>query len=321
LFIVKFRRLPHNPIITASTPGADPDMQTNINGPSLIRVPDWVKNPLGKYYLYFAHHHGGHIRLAYADDLSGPWRIHEPGVLNLSDSRFIKHIASPDAYIDQERRQIRLYYHGPVTLEEQAQVDAEINSPGIREQRTRVAISTDGLHFTEQPPLIAFAYLRVFDFRGMVYGLTMPGLLYRSPDGFGPFERGPLLLGDDANREAFYFSPGQPSVRHLAVQVVGDKLRIFYSRAGDTPECILMTEVDARSDDWRKWQPEPAQVILTPDEVWEGADLPLKPSIRGSSLVPVRELRDPAVYEEDGRTYLLYSVAGEQGIAIAEALT
>jgi hypothetical protein len=32
----------------------------------------------------------------------------------------------------------------------------------------------------------------------------------------------------------------------------------------------------------------------------------------------VHQLRDPAVYEEDGRTYLLYSVAGESGIAMAE---
>jgi hypothetical protein len=32
----------------------------------------------------------------------------------------------------------------------------------------------------------------------------------------------------------------------------------------------------------------------------------------------VRQLRDPAIFEEDGRRYLLYSVAGEQGIAIGE---
>ena len=31
---------------------------TNINGPSLIKVPHWMENPLGKYYLYFAHHKG-----------------------------------------------------------------------------------------------------------------------------------------------------------------------------------------------------------------------------------------------------------------------
>lgn len=29
-------------------PGRDGE---NINGPSLIRVPAWVKNPLGRYYL------------------------------------------------------------------------------------------------------------------------------------------------------------------------------------------------------------------------------------------------------------------------------
>ena len=32
----------------------------------------------------------------------------------------------------------------------------------------------------------------------------------------------------------------------------------------------------------------------------------------------VRQLRDPAIYEEDGSVYLLYSVAGEDGIAIAK---
>jgi hypothetical protein len=31
----------------------------------------------------------------------------------------------------------------------------------------------------------------------------------------------------------------------------------------------------------------------------------------------VNQLRDPAVYEESGRTFLLYAVAGESGIAIA----
>jgi len=35
-------------------------------------------------------------------------------------------------------------------------------------------------------------------------------------------------------------------------------------------------------------------------------------------LGPVRQLRDPGIYRENGKTYLLYSVAGENGIAIAE---
>jgi len=32
----------------------------------------------------------------------------------------------------------------------------------------------------------------------------------------------------------------------------------------------------------------------------------------------VRQLRDPAIYQEGERTYLLYAVAGESGIAIGE---
>jgi hypothetical protein len=35
-------------------------------------------------------------------------------------------------------------------------------------------------------------------------------------------------------------------------------------------------------------------------------------------MQPVNQLRDPAIFEEDGRIYLLYAIAGEQGIAIGE---
>jgi len=32
----------------------------------------------------------------------------------------------------------------------------------------------------------------------------------------------------------------------------------------------------------------------------------------------VNQLRDPAVFEEDGRVFLVYAVAGESGLGIAE---
>ncbi|GIS50575.1 MAG: hypothetical protein Ct9H90mP25_0090 [Gammaproteobacteria bacterium] len=50
----------------------------------LNTVPDWVADPLGKYYLYFADHKGRYIRLAYSDELTGPWKIHEAGLYPLS---------------------------------------------------------------------------------------------------------------------------------------------------------------------------------------------------------------------------------------------
>jgi hypothetical protein len=44
----------------------------------------------------------------------------------------------------------------------------------------------------------------------------------------------------------------------------------------------------------------------------------LSPSLRSTAYGHVNQLRDPAIFEEDGRTFLLYAVAGESGIAIAE---
>ncbi len=55
----------------------------------MIRAPDWIEGRLGNYYLYFADHKGRYIRLAYADKLLGPWRIHPPGSLQLEQSCFL----------------------------------------------------------------------------------------------------------------------------------------------------------------------------------------------------------------------------------------
>ena len=91
------KRLAHGPIIY---PELDASIGTNINGPSLIRVPDWLPDRLGTYYLYFGHHQGKYIRLAYADRLEGPWTIYKPGTLQLKETRCHGHVASPDVHID-----------------------------------------------------------------------------------------------------------------------------------------------------------------------------------------------------------------------------
>jgi hypothetical protein len=83
---MRIRRLLERPIITADL---DPTIGVNIQGPSMIRVPDWIGNRLGAYYLYFADHKGGYIRLAYADNPTGPWTVHPPGSLQLAQSRFL----------------------------------------------------------------------------------------------------------------------------------------------------------------------------------------------------------------------------------------
>jgi hypothetical protein len=67
---ISVRRLEGNPIISRETSATT---GVNINGPSLVIAPPWLANPLGRYYLYFAHHRGQFIRLATADHLEGPW--------------------------------------------------------------------------------------------------------------------------------------------------------------------------------------------------------------------------------------------------------
>jgi len=318
---MRIERLRGNPIIR---PHMDARMGANINGPSLIRVPDWVEHPLGTYYLYFADHKGHYIRLAYADRLEGPWQTYAPGTLQLDQSHFLTtppeippellpslaemekqragmvgvetpienatapHIASPDAHVIDEHREIRLYFHG---LE------------GCRYQVSRVARSKDGIHFQSAPEILGQSYLRMFRYQGHYYGMAMPGVFSRSADGLTRFETGPTLFN--------------PHMRHAGLLLRGDQLYVFWSQVGDTPERILLSTIDLRPD-WMTWQASAPVEVLRPEPAWEGSEAPLTPSIRGAIKVPVNQLRDPAVFAEDDRIFLLYTVAGESGIAIAE---
>lgn len=58
--------------------------------------------------------------------------------------------------------------------------------------------------------------------------------------------------------------------------------------------------------------------ILQPQTAYEGADLPVNPSAIGVVTGRSHELHYPGIFmEADGLVYLLYSVAGTSGIAIA----
>ena len=83
---ISIERFFSSPIIY---PNMDDRMGSNINGPAIIRMPNWCKDKLGTYHLYFSDHKGKYIRLAFADEIIGPWKIYSPGALNLSDSLFI----------------------------------------------------------------------------------------------------------------------------------------------------------------------------------------------------------------------------------------
>lgn len=297
------------PIITPSMLGAQGE---NINGPSLIKAPDWLSNPPGKYLLYFAHHEGDHIRLAYADQLTGPWRIHEGGVLHTRDLSWnTDHIASPDVIVDDEKKQIRLYFHTrPLPR------DLTPDKPGYqaslagRKQTSHVAVSTDGLKFQVRPETLGPSYFRVWRWDGAYFALPRAGSpLLRSEDGLTNFVA--------ADKGPFDHNVVFKSIRHVAVANDGDELSVFYSRLGDAPEHIMLAKVKMTSD-WRAWKAGEPVSLLRPQTAAEGAKLPFTPSRNGKITFPENALRDPAVYREGGRTYLLYAVQGERGVSIAE---
>ena len=70
--------------------------------------------------------------------------------------------------------------------------------------------------------------------------------------------------------------------------------------------------------DWAGWKATVPVEVLTPLTGYECADLSVKPSIAGDVKGRVRQMRDPALFQENGRVYLFYSICGEQGIAGAE---
>ncbi|MGF1486973.1 MAG: hypothetical protein ACFBSE_07655 [Prochloraceae cyanobacterium] len=284
---IAVKRLKENPIIY---PEMDEKIGNNINGPSLIKVPEWVENPLGKYYLYFAHHQGSYIRLAYANNIAGPWKIYDRGVLNLQQSYFKDHVASPDLKIMSDRREIWLYYHG---------------CTHGKPQMTRMAISRDGLNFTANPEILGKPYWRIFEWDNYYYILEKPGQFLRSKTGCKDFESGPNI--------SLYL----PNMRHAAVRVRDNMLDIFYSEIRGRPEQILLSTIKL-TPDWKEWIPSQPVTVLKPETDYEGANYPILASKTGMSRQPVCQLRDPGIFEENGKTYLFYSVAGENGIAIAE---
>lgn len=215
--------------------GADACEANNINGPCVIRVPEWIpphERPArdARYYMYFAHHGGSYIRMAYAGKPAGPWHLFNTGDavdrslgdmqrsipprrtpgngvldLGLSDSREIdtghfrirQHIASPDVRIDHEGKRLAMYFHAP------------ISAGG---QKTFVATSRYGLNFNNpseggecfadetggiRDVIPGWFYFRTFEVAGRSFAYSNCGKLYRSPARTADGERASLANADE----------------------------------------------------------------------------------------------------------------------------
>ena len=218
---IEINRFIDEPIIP---PFLEEEIGSNINGPSLIQAPAWIRSPLGKYYLYFADHKGDRIKLAFAENLEGPWKIYTGGTLQLKDSHFLTqrpeipddfdvnelgvrdvhrghidhipkkiddltypHIASPDVHVDEINQRIVMYYHG-------------LDEFGL--QKTRVAVSNDGINFLARKKIVGWPYFRKFSYKGLDYAISMPGVVYKNSGDLEDFTIVNQIMDEDTRHSA-----------------------------------------------------------------------------------------------------------------------
>lgn len=100
--------------------------------PSIFHAGEYLEEPLGEWYLYYApHENPGGISFMYADSLDGPWTEHgkNPIIKNVWDPYYsVPHVSSPEAIWNKESGRLFVYFHGDNTM-------------------TRWAESEDGLNF------------------------------------------------------------------------------------------------------------------------------------------------------------------------------
>lgn len=204
-----------------------------------------------------------------------------------------------------------------------------------------VALSKDGLHF--QPigtKPIGEPYFRVFKWDGYYYAVNRSAALARSRNGLSDFEVGNHYFAEAAGHKMLGPKPqagalGKISdakdddgekggqIRHTALKLDGNILTVFFSRAGDLPETLMCSTVELKGD-WKNWRLSAPVMVLQPEKEYEGAHVapkaPSNPEMRKLPRPMFRDLRDPCVFRENGKSYLFYSVAGERGIAGAEIL-
>jgi hypothetical protein len=269
------------------------------NGPTVIKVPDWVEDPLGTYYMYFADHRGVGIRLAYSELLSGPWTVSPNPVLLLNESLGIEgHMASPDIYIDDNAETIYLTVHGePVSTMYANQVSV-------------LSESHDGLSFAQDPSYAGsiwatFAYARILKIDDTFVRIN-PGKhqVSRSDSITGPF-----------SAPVYYSLPISREHRHASVLLDGSTIVIYYTRVRDAPERIYRATIDT-SQPWGEWALTNEQCVRRPELAWEGSQFPIAFSKDGPAN-SVNQLRDPFIYDDGTNRALFYSYAGESGIAMA----
>ena len=322
----------------------------NINGPSLIRVPGFISrgnrvNRDANYYLYFAHHNGEYIRMAWAENVTGPYRLYDAGAsvgdrgvlddnrrrIDLDNGVGIQdnHIASPDVHVETSPNRIVMYFHAG---------GYRFEGRNINSQRTFVNTSSRGDEFRRrdiEPVQLGDSYFRVFEDANTLYAMDNRGIPRRARSFNNPWRpTNGYYNGNDLdelwqqNNNDFYQDRirdernqgrSQRRLRHTGVRVSGREAQVFFTERGDSQEHIRLSRINLNVSSWNNWNPSyPGNEILRPVSGWEGGQYNRRTSEAGAAPERVNQLRDPdAFVDDDGSIYLLYAGGGEDGIGIA----
>ncbi len=120
--------------------------------PTIIKTDGRIKNPLGKYYLYYAPHRHVAISMAYSDSIEGPWTEYKSNPV-------IKGPSAPDIRWIGEKGKFFMWGHQ-------------------KNSQTELWTSDDGIHFKHQGVSISArnigtrnaTYTRVYDYPLNRYG-------------------------------------------------------------------------------------------------------------------------------------------------------
>ena len=146
-------------------------------------------------------------------------------------------------------------------------------------------------------------------------GMSKGGVMYYSNDGDTRFEKLPHPVFPMSDQ----WANASGDVRHVALDIKGDRLLIYYTRIGDKPESIYRARINLNQSP-SLWYASHHELILSPEYEWEGVDLPLLASKSGAAWGRENALRDPAIFFHDEKTFLLYAGGGESGIGIVELI-
>lgn len=335
-----------NPIITANMFPSNRRSSdgNNINGPCMIRIPDWIPtnrraNSNARYYLYFGHHDGDYIRMAWSRNPTGPFTLYRAGAstgsrgvfdtnnrtIDLDEDVQIprNHVASPNVHVDNDNRQIIMYFHAG---------EYRFEGRTINRQVTFVNTSDDGLSFRRrdtEPVIFGPSYMNVFEWDRDLYAFHNDGgpvrarsfnNPWRPTNGYYNGNNLPDLWerrSGNLFQDALGVSRSTRRVRHTGTRVSGNNAQVFYSIRGDNPERIYVSNIRLSSN-WNNWNVNaPGNELLRAVGGWEGGHLRSRAS-EGGAATGVNELRDPYPFQDrDGSLYLYYAGQGEDAIGVA----